>query len=76
MQAAEKRIQKIVQATTAVFPGEEGEIMPLQDYYCTNCAKIYEIIVPLAQTDKKIKCPNCKRVLKKHISAPKTIKIN
>jgi len=50
--------------------------MPLQDYFCTNCEKVYEIIVPLAENDKKIKCPHCKKLLKKHISAPKTIKIN
>ena len=50
--------------------------MPLQVYYCHKCNKIYEIIVPLAENDKKIKCPHCKKVLTKHISAPKTIKIN
>jgi putative FmdB family regulatory protein len=50
--------------------------MPLQDYYCNKCAKIYEIIVPLAETDDKIKCPHCEKDLDKHISAPKTIKIN
>lgn len=50
--------------------------MPLQDYHCKNCAKIYEIIVPLAENDKKIKCPECKKVLKKLLSPPKTIKIN
>ena len=50
--------------------------MPLQDYSCVHCAKIYEIIVPLAENDKAIKCPKCKEVLVKHISPPKTIKIN
>jgi len=50
--------------------------MPMQDYYCKNCAKIYEILVPLAKNDEKIPCPYCKEVLIKHISAPKTIKIN
>jgi putative FmdB family regulatory protein len=50
--------------------------MPLQDYYCKKCAKAFEIIVPLAENEKKIKCPHCRRVLIRHISAPKTIKIN
>ena len=50
--------------------------MPLQVYFCKKCAKIYDIIVPLAETDDKIKCPYCKKVLIKRISPPKTIKIN
>ena len=50
--------------------------MPMQDYFCAKCHKLYEIMVPLRLTDKKIKCPHCKKALKKHISAPKTIKIN
>uniref|UniRef100_A0A6M3KVC4 Putative regulatory protein FmdB zinc ribbon domain-containing protein n=1 Tax=viral metagenome TaxID=1070528 RepID=A0A6M3KVC4_9ZZZZ len=50
--------------------------MPIYDYYCIKCAKIYEIIVPLVEIDKKIKCPLCKKVLKKRISPPKTIRIN
>jgi putative FmdB family regulatory protein len=53
-----------------------GILMPLQDYFCKKCAKAYEIIVPLVKTDDKIKCPHCRRNLTKHISPPKTIKIN
>jgi putative FmdB family regulatory protein len=50
--------------------------MPLQVYSCIHCAKIHEIIVPLVKTDEEIKCPDCKKVLVKHISPPKTIRIN
>lgn len=49
--------------------------MPLYEYYCTECEKIYEIIVKLRAIDKKIKCPHCKKGLKKRISPPKTIRI-
>lgn len=50
--------------------------MPLQDYYCKHCSKLFEIIVPLAQNDKKIKCPHCKKALIKQLSCQKVIKIN
>ena len=50
--------------------------MPLYDYYCKKCAKIHEIIVRLDKIDTKIKCPYCKKTLKKLQSPPKTIKIN
>jgi putative FmdB family regulatory protein len=50
--------------------------VPIQDYHCKKCSKLYEIIVPLSKTDDEIKCPHCNEVLAKHISAPKTIKIN
>ena len=50
--------------------------MPLQVYFCNKCNKIYDIIVPLSENDRKIKCPHCNKNLIKHISAPKTIKIN
>ena len=50
--------------------------MPLQVYYCVECKKLFEIIVPLSLTDKKIKCRYCKKKLKKHVSAPKIIRIN
>ncbi|MCK4328781.1 zinc ribbon domain-containing protein [candidate division WOR-3 bacterium] len=50
--------------------------MPLQDYHCKQCNKIFEIIVPLSKNDKEIKCPYCKQTLRKRISAPKIIKIS
>jgi len=42
--------------------------MPLFDYYCKDCEKCYEVLVPLSKTKSKIKCPKCKKELKKIIS--------
>ena len=42
--------------------------MPLHDYWCKNCFKMYEVIVPLKKTDEAIKCPDCKKKLKKMIT--------
>lgn len=50
--------------------------MPIYDYYCVHCAKVYEIIIKLADIDEKVKCPYCKKELKKRISPPKVIRIN
>ena len=41
--------------------------MPLYSYYCLDCEKTYEAIVPLKEYDKKIKCPKCKKKLNKYI---------
>lgn len=39
--------------------------MPLFDYICGKCFKQYEVIVPLKDVGKKVKCPHCKKSLKK-----------
>lgn len=38
---------------------------PLHDYFCKDCLKTYEVIVPLDKDNKKVKCPHCKKKLKK-----------
>ncbi len=43
--------------------------MPLYSYYCLDCEKTYEVIVPLKEYGAKVKCPKCKKELKKHIPA-------
>lgn len=48
--------------------------MPLHDYFCTDCEKVYEVLVPLKDTDKKVPCPKCEKPLKKRI-APVRIKL-
>lgn len=50
--------------------------MPLFDYFCKKCSKIFEINVRLDKLDKKIRCPYCEKGLKKVVSAPKIIRIN
>ena len=50
--------------------------MPIHDFYCAKCSKLFEIIVPLSKTNKAVKCPYCKKKLKKGLSAPKVIRIN
>lgn len=49
--------------------------MPLFDFVCGKCLKKYEIIIPLKEMDKKVKCPHCKKELKK-IMAPVFFRIN
>lgn len=42
--------------------------MPLYEYYCEKCEKVYSIKVPLARYGEEIKCPHCGEPLKMHIS--------
>lgn len=49
--------------------------MPLFIYVCTKCEKIFEMMVPLARTGESIKCPKCKRKMKKIITPP-NFKVN
>lgn len=50
--------------------------MPLYDYSCSECMKLYEISVKLELINKDIKCPTCGKTLKKLVSAPKRINIH
>jgi putative FmdB family regulatory protein len=42
--------------------------MPLYQYMCSNCMKLLEFMVPLDRYDAKIKCPHCKRIVKRILS--------
>lgn len=42
--------------------------MPLYEYSCDKCNKHFEVIVSLDEK-KKVKCPYCKKVLQKLMSA-------
>jgi putative FmdB family regulatory protein len=42
--------------------------MPLYDFWCKDCMKTYEVILPLAKSDEKVKCPHCKKKLKRIIA--------
>jgi putative FmdB family regulatory protein len=49
--------------------------MPLYDYLCETpkCAKskkVLSFIVPLERYDETIKCPECKKPLRRMLSAP------
>ena len=46
--------------------------MPLYEYYCLDCMKIFEIIKKLKDFDKPVKCPYCGKELKLHITAQRT----
>lgn len=49
--------------------------MPVYEYECPNCSgddyeRIHEVLVPLSEADKEIKCPDCGGALRKLVSAP------
>jgi len=48
---------------------------PLYDYRCDKCEETYEIFVPLAKLDEKIKCPECKRLLKREMPILKSYQV-
>jgi putative FmdB family regulatory protein len=41
--------------------------MPLYQYYCLHCERVFEAIVPLKEYDKKIKCPKCGKEMNKYV---------
>jgi putative FmdB family regulatory protein len=44
--------------------------MPLYEYLCKDCMKVFEAIVKLEEEDKPVKCPFCDKPLDKLMSAP------
>jgi len=40
----------------------------LFDFWCKDCMKTYEVMIPIKKLKTKIKCPHCKKELKKIIS--------
>ena len=42
--------------------------MPLYSYICDDCEKYFEVFVPLKKRNQSIKCPHCKKKLRKIIS--------
>jgi putative FmdB family regulatory protein len=49
--------------------------MPIYEYVCETCMKILEFKVPLEKFETKIKCPHCKKVVKR-IMSPVLFRIN
>lgn len=43
---------------------------PLFAYVCSKCLKVYEMMVPLDKTGEDIKCPKCRKKMKKIITPP------
>jgi len=42
--------------------------MPMYNYVCEKCSKIFEVIVPLDKSEKEIYCKYCNSVLKKQLT--------
>lgn len=42
--------------------------MPLYEYQCNNCNKIYELLIQIKEKDKVQYCPICENQLEKIIS--------
>jgi len=43
--------------------------MILYSYYCLECEQVFEAMVDMKDRDK-VKCPKCKKKLRKHIDKP------
>ena len=41
--------------------------MPVYEIYCVDCSEIREVLVPVSERNKKVKCPTCKKDMKKRI---------
>ncbi len=44
--------------------------MPMYDYVCENCKKMFELIIPLAECGKIVKCKYCGKELVRLPSTP------
>jgi len=69
--------QQFVLLNPQVILGNNGRRpkMPMYDYRCEDCDKTFEIYVPLDKLEEEIKCPYCKKPLKKEMS-PVFFKVN
>ena len=46
--------------------------MPVYEYLCRDCERLYEILIPLADYDKKVRCKHCNKKMERVIiSAPR-----
>jgi putative FmdB family regulatory protein len=50
--------------------------MPMFDWTCMKCLKIFEAVVKVADLDKEMKCPHCGEPIKRLVSAPRRINIH
>lgn len=44
--------------------------MPLYEYWCSKCEKVFEAIVKLEESEQPVKCPICDKPLDRLMSAP------
>ncbi len=47
--------------------------MPIYEYICIDCLKLFDIMVELKENGKEIKCPYCDKPLQKKISTPNIV---
>lgn len=50
--------------------------MPMYSMYCKKCNKYLEVVTPVADRDKAIRCPHCEEILKRLLDAPRRINIH
>lgn len=43
--------------------------MPVYEYYCDRCGKIYESLRPVSRRDEPVPCPKCGRPGERQLSA-------
>lgn len=44
--------------------------MPMDDFVCVKCGKLFELIIPLEDIKKEVKCKYCGEFLRKLFPAP------
>jgi putative FmdB family regulatory protein len=50
--------------------------MPMFDFFCKECMKVFEVTVKLANLDDDVICPYCSGKIRKLVSAPRRINIH
>ena len=48
--------------------------MSLHDYMCQHCERVFEVSVPIDKVDSQVKCPICKKPLRKRIAPVRIIR--
>ena len=43
--------------------------MPIYEYYCRNCEKIFELMRPITEANDTARCPDCGAECEKLVSA-------
>jgi putative FmdB family regulatory protein len=58
--SAGPKLRKTISANRSDAAGKRGEQkMPLYEYHCRKCGKIFEMLRRIKDADSDLECPNC-----------------